>query len=402
MTDASDLRILSLSLGGALATNDASATDTARRQVEYGSHFAEYVIIARTPNRPDVYQPRNLCNTVRVIPTLSKGNLSALLRMILIGSGVLRQSRFDAITAQEPFLTGFAGYWLKRWFTLPLQVQLHGDFLDNSYWLKERSFNHLLNSLGKWVLSRADTVRTVNQIGKQWVTQEFGFPAERVICTPVRVDLASFGRACGDRIHTDYARRGFRKLVLFVGKLAKHKGVTTLIQMFAQVIEAGYRDSSSRVCLVLVGDGEERSALDRMALDLGIAHLVDFAGVLPLQNVAEYMAAADVVVLPSHREGLPRVLVEAGAVGRPCVATVCPGPCDILRDGETGYLVPIGDATTMGTRVLYLLQNPEIAETMGAQARERVLAMYDPHRLVTKNVESLRRTAELGLRKESR
>ena len=311
-----------------------------------------------------------------------------------MGARILRQRQFDVITAQEPFLTGIAGIGLKRRFALPLQIQLHGNLLDNPDWLREKPINQVLNPLGKWVLSRADAVRTVNQTGKHWVMQQFGFPPERVTCSPVRVDAALFEHASGDRVRADYVRRGFRKLVLFVGRLVKKKDIATLLRMFAQVAQ---RDSQT--CLVLVGDGEERLALEGMAANLHIAHSVNFVGFLPPQAVAEYMAAADVIVLSSYVEGFGRVLVEAGAAGRPCVATGCPGPSDILRDGETGYLVPIGDATTMAQKVLHLLKNPQVARAMGARARQRVLEEYDPSRLVTQNVESLRRTAELGVRR---
>ena len=397
MIETSGLRVLSLSLGRGLAAAGASGTDAARRQVEYGSHFAEYVILARTPNAPDIYGPRCLSDTVRVMPTLSSGNPLALLRMMQMGERILGEHRFHVITAQEPFVTGSAGLWLRRRFVLPLQIQLHGDFIDNPYWLGEKPINRLLNPLGKYVLSRADTVRTVNQSNRLWVMERFGLPPERVTCSPVGADMALFGNARGDRVRAEYAERGFRHLVLFVGSLVKNKDAVTLLRMFAQVVE-----QYSQTCLALAGDGRERPALEAMAARLRIAHVVDFVGFLPLQAVAEYMAAANVVVLSSHVEGFGRVLVEAGAAGRPCVATLCPGPRDILRDGETGYLVPIGDAATMAEKVLYLLRNPGRADAMGTRARERVLARYDPHRLVKENIESLRRTAELGLRKESR
>ena len=390
---ASDLRILSLGFGAALTTDEGIASDTAQRQIEYGARLAELVIVVKTPNRPDVYRPRHLDSTVRVLPTLSKGNLLAFFRMIRIGTQILQEQRFDVITVQEPILCGTAGLWLRRRFDVPLQVQLHGAYLDNPYWLAERPANRLFNVIGKEVTGRADAVRVVSHAIQEYVLQQLRFSSERVVRCPVRADLTSFENADGTRVRADYAARGVDRLVLFVGRFTKEKALSVLLQAFAQVIE---HCPSAR--LILIGDGPERETVLRTAAVLGVVHAVDLPGWLPLGRVAEYMAASDVHVLPSGYEGLARVLVEASAAGIPSVATERAGPSEIVRDGETGYRVPNNDPSALTEKLIYLLRHPEIAKQMGKNARRLVRAEYDPARLVELTVESFRRTAELGCR----
>lgn len=387
------LRVLSLGLDAGPATDAGIGGDTALRLVEYGAHFTEMVVVAKSPKRSDIYQARNLNENVRIIPTLSRGNVSAFFSMVRIGSEILQKQDFDVITVQEPVMCGTAAFWLRRRFGIPIQVQLHGDYLDNRYWIAERQSNHIFNVIGKQVTKRADTVRVVSHVIEDYVINRLGFPAERVFRSPVRVELDVFENADGTRIRSDYAAKGIDRLVLFVGRFCKQKALLTLLRVFAQVIE---HCPSAR--LILIGDGPEREILQHTASSLGLTQKIEFLGWLPLDQVAEYMSASDVHVLPSNYEGLARVLVEASAAGLPSIATERAAPREIITDGETGYRVPNNNSSAIAENIIYLLQHPEVAKQMGKNARELVRVEYDPARLIGLNIESLRLTAELGLR----
>lgn len=129
-------------------------------------------------------------------------------------------------------------------------------------------------------------------------------------------------------------------VVTYVGKLVPRKGVDTLIEAMG-LLAARPRGAP---LLVAAGIGEMREGLERRAAELGVADRVRFAGKAPHDEVAWYMAAGDVFVLPSHSEGLPTVACEALNCGLPVVATAVDGTPEIVRDGETGLLVPPGDA----------------------------------------------------------
>lgn len=157
--------------------------------------------------------------------------------------------------------------------------------------------------------------------------------------------------------------------IVGVGRLHRQKGFDVLIRAFAE--------SGAPGTLLLVGDGSEKAALQATAERAGVARRVAFTGFLT--NPSAVMARADVFVLSSRYEGFPNALVEAMALGRPCVATRCPtGPEEIVDDERTGLLVPLDRQDALGAAIVRILRDPSLAERLGAAARERAEAYAAP------------------------
>jgi glycosyltransferase involved in cell wall biosynthesis len=129
-----------------------------------------------------------------------------------------------------------------------------------------------------------------------------------------------------------------------------------------------------------VGDGPLRASLEAHARRLGLRERVVFAGVR--EDVAGVLALLDVVVLPSHTEGLSNVLLESMAMARPVVATAVGGNPDVLRDGVSGRLVPARDAEALAAAVVGLLEDPVRARAMGCEARRVVEREFSRQRMV--------------------
>jgi glycosyltransferase involved in cell wall biosynthesis len=155
-------------------------------------------------------------------------------------------------------------------------------------------------------------------------------------------------------------------VVSYVGKLVPRKGVDTLIEAMGIL---GRRPGGAPL-LVAAGIGELREPLEARAAALGVADRVRFVGKVPHDDVGWWMAAGDVFVLPSLSEGLPTVVCEAMNCGRPVVATAVDGTPEIVRDGETGLLVPPSDATALAAALARLVDDPALAARMGARALE--------------------------------
>jgi glycosyltransferase involved in cell wall biosynthesis len=152
-------------------------------------------------------------------------------------------------------------------------------------------------------------------------------------------------------------------VVLGAGRLTRQKDFATLLRAFALVRQ----DSQAR--LVILGEGEERKALEALAMDLGIAEDVALPGFTV--NPYAAIARAAVFVLSSRWEGLSNVLIEAQAVGTPVVATDCPsGPREVLLDGEAGLLVPVGGPEAMAEAVRRVLTQPGLAAMITGRARQ--------------------------------
>ena len=141
-------------------------------------------------------------------------------------------------------------------------------------------------------------------------------------------------------------------------------------------VEAAARIASVRpeASFVMVGDGPLRPQIEARARSLGIASRLHLLGWR--RDVPDLLAAFDVAVLTSLWEGLPRVVPEAIAAGRPIVATAIDGTAEILRDGETALLAPPGDPGAVANQVLRLLDDPALARRIASAARP-LLAGFD-------------------------
>ena len=151
-------------------------------------------------------------------------------------------------------------------------------------------------------------------------------------------------------------------IVLGVGRLVKQKDFETLLR--AVEIVSRRRD----VRLVLVGDGEERENLEKLASTLDFLDRFSLHGFC--ENPLPMMRGASVFVLSSFQEGFGNVLVEAMACGTPVVSTDSPGPREILSDGRYGPLVPVGDPEMLAVAIEQQLDQPTPAYQLQARARE--------------------------------
>lgn len=132
--------------------------------------------------------------------------------------------------------------------------------------------------------------------------------------------------------------------------------------------------------LVLLGDGPERSALVRLAHDLGIASNVEFAG--RRRDAATLVQAFDFTILGSSKEGFPNALMESMACGVPVVATAVGGVPELVEDGIHGRLVPYGDRAAMAEAILWMIEHPEERRIMGEKARDRIRSQFSTERMV--------------------
>lgn len=130
----------------------------------------------------------------------------------------------------------------------------------------------------------------------------------------------------------------------------------------------------------IVGDGPWRSHLEELRRNLGLASKVVFFG--EQREVGPYLSAFDVAVLTSETEGCSNSVLEAMAVGKPVVATDVGGNRELIDDGETGFLVRLGDTEALAEAVIRLLRNPVLAREMGQKAREEAMRRFSVESMV--------------------
>ena len=155
-------------------------------------------------------------------------------------------------------------------------------------------------------------------------------------------------------------------VALFVGRLTADKGIPELMEAFLQL-----GNQFPDIRMVLVGCFEDEDPLPvytRRCLETH-PHVI-FAGAV--ENTAPFYAMADAVVLPSHREGLPTVVLEAQAAGKPVVGASATGIVDLIKDGQTGLLFPVGDVAALAAALSRMISDKALAGELGRAGQERV------------------------------
>jgi glycosyltransferase involved in cell wall biosynthesis len=126
--------------------------------------------------------------------------------------------------------------------------------------------------------------------------------------------------------------------------------------------------------LFIIGDGD-LPAYSRYVIELGISDKVHFLG--KQTSVDEHLLESAAFILPSRREGMSNALLEAMALGVPCIATNISGNCDLIDNNVNGLLIPVEDEHSLAVAVAYIFNNPKTAEKMGLEARKTILGGYD-------------------------
>jgi glycosyltransferase involved in cell wall biosynthesis len=164
-------------------------------------------------------------------------------------------------------------------------------------------------------------------------------------------------------------------VVLFVGRFTCDKGVPELMEAFSKLL-----DRFPELRLLLVGcfeDGDPLPVSTRKALEAH-SHVI-FAGAV--QNTAPYYAIAHIVVLPSHREGLPTVVLEAQAAGKPVIGASATGIVDVVSDGETGLLFPVSDVPALAEAIAKLITDKSLANKLGLAGQEQVKRKFQQQQI---------------------
>ncbi len=172
-----------------------------------------------------------------------------------------------------------------------------------------------------------------------------------------------------------YGRRdhqGAAKRLVFVGRLARVKGLSVLLRAF-RAVHASHPD----LALTLVGDGPERTELEQEATDLGVGDAVRFAGYQTAEEVRAHLAGSDVFVMASFAEGVPVVLMEAMAAGLPVIASNVAGTTELVEDGVSGRLVSPGDEAGLVEALSELVEDAALRGRLGLAAQAKVHVAFD-------------------------
>jgi glycosyltransferase involved in cell wall biosynthesis len=228
----------------------------------------------------------------------------------------------------------------------------------------------LLGPRQRFLLRAADRILAVASMHRELLIREEGLPAGKIEVIYNGVDLSTY-RPGRNREETR-ARLGVPEntpLLVIVARLVPLKGHPVLLEALEIAAQRGVPFRA-----LLVGDGPERAALEERARSLGLEARVAFTGAR--HDVPDLLGASDLAALVSHQEALPNALIEAHASGLPVVATSVGSVPEIVVEGETGHLVPPGNAGALADRLAELLADPGRRRLMGRNARRRAETVF--------------------------
>ena len=170
-------------------------------------------------------------------------------------------------------------------------------------------------------------------------------------------------------------RNPIKGTVVTCGRLNEQKNHKMLIEAVEKVVQ-----NNKDVCLHIYGDGDLKNELEQLIENKDLKGVVVLKGATT--DVESVLASADIFVMSSDYEGMPNALMEALAVGVPCISTDCPcgGPRMLIKEGENGCLVPVNDSVQMANVLEKLLINQDFKYKLGEKARERALE-YRPEKI---------------------
>ena len=226
-----------------------------------------------------------------------------------------------------------------------------------------------LTPLNRWSYRFATRVLANSESVARLLSDEERVPANKIFELPNFLGETAFQRIDSASRRAQRCAWGIPDDCFLVGIVAR----LVPVKNHKLLIEAA-RQLGEDVHIVLVGEGPERSALERLARDLGVQTRIHFAGqVISPVNLHQFV---DVSVLCSLSEGFPNAVIEALAAERPVVATAVGGIRDIIVDDETGLLVPRGDPVALADRIRNLQANPTLGKRLGQEGMRRVRARY--------------------------
>ncbi|MEK7630474.1 MAG: glycosyltransferase family 4 protein [Patescibacteria group bacterium] len=250
-------------------------------------------------------------------------------------------------------------------FVLTLQEGDAPDYL-------QRGRGGLIWFFWKRALKRANQVTAISKY-LQGLASEAG--RSDVHLVPNGVDVESFSKRDEDATHAIRAKHGISDsdiVILSVSRLVIKNGLNDLIGAFAIFLR-----THSNAKLLLVGEGSERSKLETLVKNDGVADRVIFVGAVAPRDIVPYFHAAQVFVRPSLSEGMGNVFIEAMAAGIPVVATGVGGIADFVKDGQTGIIVSVGDVQNIAEGIARVVSDPDLQKNLTHNAFAMVERRYE-------------------------
>ncbi len=253
---------------------------------------------------------------------------------------------------------------------LPFVTTLHGT--DITLVGSRKSFLPIT----RFSIAQSDAVTAISQYLADETCRIFGNSLVEVI--PNFINAEEYRRRENEALRASLAPNG-EKLLMHVSNFRPVKRIADCIHTLARIRKQA---DHLRARLVMCGDGPERDGAEALAREYGLTDDVLFVGQVP--NIGDFLSIADLLLVPSETESFGLAALEAMACEAAVIATRVGGLPEVVRDGETGFLVELGDITAMAERAIEILSNEKKQRDMGRRGREWAVEQFNTERVIPK------------------
>lgn len=303
---------------------------------------------------------------------------------------ILRERQILILHSHQ-FRAGLVASPIGRWCRVPLIIETaHVRETWRKGWFKG---SYAIDRLADQFIDR---YIAVSHAIARYLIDEKRLPGKKITVIHNGCDLQRFtpGHVPPDGLRRSLGFGEADPVIVVLARLEPQKGHRFLLEALPTV-----RSEFPSVRLVCAGEGELRSQLEHQSQALRIEESVRFVGFQ--SNTEDWLALAELTVLPSLYEGLPVVAVESLAAGKPMVATAVDGTPEIVLDGKTGLTVPAGDPQRLAEAICRLLRHPDLRTQMGRAGREWVTRGFSHEHQVAETEDLYRRGLEQRLNKRA-
>ena len=239
---------------------------------------------------------------------------------------------------------------------VPVIVHTFHGHVFHSYFGKVKT--NIFKFIERRLAKKSDGIIAISDMQKKELSQIHKIcPADKIKVIPLGFDLDKFQEETSKRdvVREKYNVKEEEIAIAIIGRLAPIKNHG----LFLSIIEDVLSKTSKKIKVFIVGDGEERTSIEEKVIELNTQFDGEILMTSWIKNIGEFNAGMDIICLTSNNEGTPVSLIEAQAGNLAVVSTDVGGVRDIVKEGETGYIVPKNNVTLFSEKLLFLIENDE-------------------------------------------
>jgi len=336
------MKILNLSLDRSLSQGNQRSVS---RMVDYARLVDRYTVIVPAGDRKII----ELSDKAEIYGIAGSNKIIRLINCYKLAATILRQENYDVISVQDQYYLALIGLRLAKRFKIGLELQIHG--FEKYYGLRKLT--------AKYVLPRADAIRTVSQKLKQRLQTEFKIKEDKISVVPIFVDTEIKIRNFKEKSIND------KFIFLTISRLVPVKNVILQIKAVAELTSQNYK-----IELRVIGEGPERARLETLIDDLSLTDRVKLFGWQTA--VDKFYEQADVFLLTSDSEGWPLVLIEAAGFGLPIIMTDTGSAGEFFVNNDNCLVIGLNDLEALAAAMKNLMADNELRKKLGERAMNSI------------------------------